>query len=223
MKLILNSFFVCVFFLCYPAFAAKIDKEYIVKVSGIKIGKINWKINMNEAVYSNEISLKSEGWLSSIYSFEGYYKSEGIIKENKMSPTNYSHNWKTNKVNKKMNLVFKNNKLFSLRQKPEEKESLRINLYDIKNAKDPLTSFLQIILGEKKSLVLDGRRTYTMNAVVDKESKSVIVEISNYLNLWADHKRNKFEKLTFEQGSLGSLPPKISIYFDGRVFRLAEN
>ena len=122
-----------------------------------------------------------------------------------------------------MDLEFKDDKLFSLIQKPLEKEGLRINIFDIKHTKDPLTSFLQIILGKKKSLVIDGRRTYTMNAVLDNDTNQVIIEISDYFNLWADHKRRKFEKLTFEENSLGILPNKINIYFDGRVFRLVQN
>ena len=222
MKLILNSFCIWVFFVCAPVFAENIHKQYIVKTSGIKIGKLDWKIEMSEADYVNEISLKSEGVLSMLYQFNGTYYSTGIIKNKKLKPSNYNHIWKTNKTNKNMSLVFQDDKLKSLTQKPIEKENLRINVFDIKHSKDPLTSFLQIIIGEKKSLVIDGRRMYTMNTVYDNKNNQTIIEISNYSNLWADHKRNKFEKLAFEKKDGELLPNKIKIYFDGRVFKLEK-
>ena len=119
-----------------------------------------------------------------------------------------------------MNLVFSDNKLISLEQKPVEKEFLRTDIFDIKKTKDPLTSFLQIIRGEKSSLVLDGRRLYTMNVVNNTNANQVIIEVAEYFNLWADHKRSKFEKIIFEKNNEGLLPSKILIYFDKRIFSL---
>ena len=78
-------------------------------------------------------------------------------------------------------------------------------------------------MGEKESLVVDGRRVYLMNAVFNKKTNQTIVGISNFSNLWADHKRNKFEKITFERKDLEFLPIKIFIYFDGRIFKLEQN
>jgi len=222
MKLILNRFFLCLFFVCGPVFGENIHKEYTVKVSGIKIGVLDWKIKINDKDYFNEINLKSTGLLSRLYRFEGLYSSSGIVANNKLKPSKYSHVWKTNKKTKNMDLVFQNEKLISLTQKPAEKEHLRINVFHIKQNKDPLTSFLQIILGETNSLVVDGRRAYTMNAVFDNKTKQTNVKILNYSNLWADHKRSKFEKLSFEKKGGAVLPNKINIYFDGRIFKLEQ-
>ena len=121
-----------------------------------------------------------------------------------------------------MVLIFQGDKLKSLNQTPIEKEKLRMNIYNIEHYKDPLTSFLQIILGEKNSLVIDGRRTYMMSAVLNKQNEQTVVEISNYSNLWADHKRNKFKKLTFEKKDGDFFPTKIHVHFDGRVFNLEQ-
>jgi len=220
MKLILNSLLLCWFFVCVPVYGEEIYKIYTVKVSGIKIGSLVWNIKINESEYFNEIKLKSEGLLSGIFGFEGEYFSEGIVENNKLKPIKYSHLWKTNKISKNMDLVFHDEKLISLIQVPIEKEHLRINVFNNKQSKDPLTSFLQIIMGEKKSLVVDGRRKYMMSATIDKKTNRTIVSISSFSNLWADHKRNKFEKITFEKKGVEFFPIKIFVYFDGRVFKL---
>ena len=78
-------------------------------------------------------------------------------------------------------------------------------------------------MGKKNTLVVDGRRLYNMESQHSVKTKQTIIEISNYYNLWADHKRNKFEKIIFEKQSGEILPFKIYIYFDGRVFILEEN
>ena len=222
MRLVLSSFFLCLFFICAPVFGENFYKEYTVNVSGIKIGELGWEININKKKYSNKISLKSKGLLSGIYRFKGEYFSEGYVINNNLKPIKYNHFWKTKKTTKKMDLVFKDGKLKSLIQTPVEKEHLRINVFDIKYNKDPLTAFLQIMLGDKSTLVLDGRRSYKMNAVLNNNTNETAIEVSNYFNLWADHKRSKFEKITFEKKDGGLFPLKINIHFDGRVFRLEQ-
>ena len=122
-----------------------------------------------------------------------------------------------------MELGFEKNKLVALSQEPTEQEKLRLNVYDVENTNDPLTSFLKIIMGKKNTLVVDGRRLYNMEAQHSDKTKQTTIEISNYYNLWADHKRNKFEKIIFEKQNGEILPFKMYIYFDGRVFRLEEN
>ena len=85
------------------------------------------------------------------------------------------------------------------------------------------TAFLNIIMGKKSALVVDGRRLYTMGVKHDEKTNQSTIEISSYYNLWADHKRNKFEKIIFEKKINEILPFKMLIFFDGRVFRLEEN
>ena len=78
-------------------------------------------------------------------------------------------------------------------------------------------------MGKTISLVVDGRRTYTMRAKFDKKENKTVINISDYSNLWADHKRSKFEQISFEKKDEALLPIKINIHFDGRVFKLEEN
>ena len=223
MKLILNSLFISLFFVCFSVFAKDVNTTYTVKVSGIKIGKLEWGVKIDKNNYSNKLKLKSKGLLSALYTFEGEYFSEGVVENNTLKTKKYRHFWKTRKKTKNMSLVFDNNKLKSLDQTPIEKEHLRIDVFNVEKTKDPLTSFLQIVMGENSSLVLDGRRIYNMSASYNNELKQTIIELINYSNLWADHKRSKFEKIIFEKKSEDFLPYKIFIYFDGRVFRLEKN
>ena len=198
-------------------------KEFSIKVSGLKIGELVWELEIDNNNYSNNIKLKSKGLLSAIYTLKNNYFSKGTVANNKLKPHTYNHVWKTNKAEKTMDLGFENNMLNSLNQTPYEKEKLRIDVFNIKQMKDPLSSFLEIIMGEASSLVVDGRRIYTMNAEFNKEEDKTVINISEYSNLWADHKRSKFEQISFEKKDGALLPIKIIIHFDGRVFKLEEN
>ena len=223
MRFILNNFFILLFFISNPVYAENFYKEFSIKVSGLKIGELVWVLEIDNNNYSNDIKLKSKGLLSAIYTFEGNYFSKGIVANNKLKPHTYNHVWKTNRMEKTMNLGFENNTLSSLNQTPYEEEKLRVDVFNIKQTKDPLSSFLEIIMGEASSLVVDGRRIYTMNTEFNKEKNKTVINISGYTNLWADHKRSKFEQISFEKKDGVLLPIKINISFDGRVFKLEQN
>ena len=147
MKLALSSFFIFFIFFLTPVCGEGFYKTYTIKVSGIKIGKLEWGFEISKKNYSNKLKLKSEGILSGLYTFSGEYFSEGVVKNKTLTPNTYTHLWKTNKTNKSMSLVFNSNKLKSLEQTPAEKEYLRIDVFKLEKTKDPLTSFLQIIMG----------------------------------------------------------------------------
>ena len=223
MKYILNNFFIFLFFISSSVYAEGFYKKFSIKVSGLKIGELVWELEIDNDNYTNDISLKSKGLLSTIYKFEGDYFSKGVVENNKLKPNSYNHVWKTNKVEKTMNLIFENNMLNSLTQTPYEKEKMRLDVYNIKQTNDPLSSFLQIIMGKTSSLVVDGRRTYTMNAIFNKKENKTTINISDYSNIWADHKRSKFEQISFEKKDGVLLPIKIDINFDGKVFKLEQN
>jgi hypothetical protein len=222
MKLILNSFLICIFFFCYPVSGETFLNTYVVKLGGIKIGNLEWEITTDQKKYTNMIKLKSKGFLSSLYKFEGEYFSNGEIKNNLLIPKKYTHLWKTKKQTKKMVLIFENNKLKSLEQNPNETEYLRNDIYRLEKTKDPLTSFLQIIMSGKNSLVIDGRRLYTMSATFNQNTNRNTIELVDYLNLWADHKKSKFEKISYEKEEGVFLPINIHIFFDKKIFKLEQ-
>jgi len=221
MKLFLNSF-VFLFLFCWSLFGEEINKSYVVKVSGIKIGELNWQIKIDNDEYLNKLDLKSKGLLSAIYNFKGEYISKGVAHNRELIVKKYKHFWQTKKTVKNMELAFNESKLISLKQNPVEEEEIRLNVFNIQYINDPLTSFQKIMMGEKSALVVDGRRLYTMTAKPNENKKQTIIEISNYSNLWADHKRNKFEKIIFETKTEEVLPYKMFIHFDGKVFRLEQ-
>ena len=222
MKLFLNSLFLFFFLSCSSAFGDVFFKKYIVYVSGIKIGELNWEVKIDNKNYSNKISLKSGGLLSRLYGFRGEYFSSGNISNKILKSKIYKHSWKTKKADKIMSLVFNNNKLKVLEQSPIEKESLRLNIYEINGVRDPLSSFLQIVIGANSSKVVDGRRLYTMTALYDAKVEQTIIKLDDYLNLWTDHKRSDFEKIAFQKNKVDFLPSKIFINLDGKVFKLKE-
>ena len=130
MKLFLNSLFVSLLFICTTIKSEDVFKKYIVKVSGVKIGTLNWEVSINNKAYKNKIYLKSKGFLSTFYKFEGNYYSKGFVENSILKPEKYTHIWKTNKIKKNMSLVFENQKLKSLEQFPIEKEYLRVYPYN---------------------------------------------------------------------------------------------
>jgi hypothetical protein len=104
MRFILNNFLILLLFISSPVYAESFYKKFSIKVSGLKIGELVWKLEIDNDNYSNDIKLKSKGFLSAIYTFEGDYFSKGIIENNKLTPHSYNHVWKTNKAEKTMNL-----------------------------------------------------------------------------------------------------------------------
>ncbi len=208
--------------MCWQLIGEEIKKNYVVKVGGIKIGELSWQIGITDNNYSTKINLRSKGLLSAIYSFKGEYFSEGTNFENQLISKKYTHFWQTKKITKNMELTFADRKLKTIKQIPIEKEQLRLSVYDIQHTNDPLTSFIKIMMGQTNSLVVDGRRHYTMKVMSNDNKNQIIVKISNYFNLWADHKRNKFEKIVFEKKEEAFLPSKIFIHFDDKIFRLYE-
>ena len=222
MKLFLSSF-IFLFIFSLSVVGQEVKKTYVVKVGSIKIGELNWDIKIGSDEYSNKLSLKNKGFLSAIYRFNGEYFSEGLINKKRLIPKKYKHFWQTKKTIKNMELRFGENKLISLKHKPTEQETIRLHVFDVQYTNDPLTAFQKIMMGEKSALVVDGRRLYTMMARYNENNTQATIEIVNYYNLWADHKRNKFEKIIFEKKAEEILPFKMLIFFNGRVFRLEES
>ena len=121
-----------------------------------------------------------------------------------------------------------NGELINLEVSPKEKESPRVQYLGIRDYIDPLSSFLNILLGKKESKTIDGRRIYSMvinehNTKTDKEIKKISIE--NYINIWADHKRNDLKYIEIIQGLEGAvvkMPSVVKIKFKSFVFKLTK-
>ena len=105
---------------------------------------------------------------------------------------------------------------------------LRIEYIGIKNHFDPLSSFLNLLIGNIKSQTIDGRRVYSL--VVDKNNtedtiitKKILVK--DYVNIWTDHKRKDLEYIEIVQQideNIISMPLIIKIKFKGFLFKLKK-
>ena len=223
MKLFLINIFLTIIFLSYSSVGAKnFNTEYVVSSSGIKIGKFSWSLEINNKKYKTEIFLKNAGIFSPLYNFEGNYISQGVIENDEYKAQEYNQYWRTKKKIKIVKMSF-DSYLKKLYQKPEEKELPRLNLDGIFQHSDPITSFLNILNGGDQVKTIDGRRIYTMKKVGIDNKENITIEINNYKNIWADHKRNDLKKIEFILESGGFLPKNINIYFKNRIFKLKQN
>ena len=217
-KLYLNKFLVFfVIFVVNASYANNFSAEYKVSTSGIKIGYFNWSLNINDNIYQTEINLKHSGIFSALYKFEGSYLSFGVIENNIFKTQKYEQFWKTNKKTKIIKMSF-DDYLIELKQEPLEKEMARINLNELYLYFDPITSFINILNGENEAKTIDGRRVYTLKKNDDNGEK-IVLKIEDYINIWADHKKNDLEKIEFFIED-GLLPYEIFIHFKDRVFKL---
>ena len=68
------------------------------------------------------------------------------------------------------------------------------------------------------SITIDGRRIYILKKN-EGEDGNIILKIEDYVNIWADHKRNDLKKIEFLVKD-DFLPYEILIHFKKRVFKL---
>ncbi len=215
-RLCLNKFIVFfIIFVINTSYANNFSAEYKVSTTGIKIGNFNWSLNINDNIYQTEIYLKNSGIFSPLYKFEGSYLSTGVIENNIFKTKNYKQFWKTNKKTKIVKMSF-DDYLIELKQEPIEEEIARVDLENLYF--DPITSFINILNGENEAKTIDGRRIYTLKQN-KSEDGNIILEIEDYVNIWADHKRNDLKKIEFFIEN-DFFPYEILIHFKERVFKL---
>lgn len=214
----MNKFLVFfIIFVINTSYANNFSAEYKVSTTGIKIGNFSWSLNINDNIYQTEINLKNSGIFSPLYKFEGSYLSTGVIENNIFKTQNYKQFWKTKKKTKIVKMSF-DDYLIELKQEPIEEEIARIDLEALYLYFDPITSFINILNGENEAKTIDGRRIYKFKKN-ESEYGNIILKIEDYVNIWADHKRNDLKKIEFFIED-DFLPYEILIHFKERVFRL---
>ncbi len=214
----MNKFLVFfVIFVVNTSYANNFSAEYKVSTAGIKIGNFSWSLNINDNVYQTKINLKSSGIFSPLYKFEGSYLSVGVIENNIFKTKNYKQFWKTKKKTKIVKMLF-DDYLIELKQEPIEEEKPRVNLEDLYLYFDPITSFINILNGENETKTIDGRRIYRLKKNEGGDG-NIVLKIEDYINIWADHKRNDLKKIEFFIKN-DFLPHEILIHFKERVFKL---
>ena len=207
-------------------FGDDFKETYVVEIGKISIGELLWDVKISNDNYKVLIRLKSKGFLSRLYKFEGSYEVDGNVVGGSLMPLKYKQFWLTKKKRREVEITFDNRSIIALEIFPHEKERARVEYAEIENHFDPLSSFLNILIGKKKSKTIDGRRIYSM--VVEKqdgyetgETKKILIE--DYINIWADHKRNDLEyveiKQEYSEGNF-SMPEVIKIKFKGLLYKL---
>ena len=202
--------------------ANSFDVKYDVIASGIKIGEFNWFLSVDNGNYITEINLKNSGLFSPLYKFNGKYTSTGVIENEMFKADEYKQYWKTKKKVKIVEISF-DNFVANLKQIPEEKELPRVEIDKLFLYFDPITSFLNILNGFDDVKTIDGRRIYIMKKNKLSSENKITLEIKDYINIWADHKRNDLKKIDFFINDEIYLPEQIEIYFKKRVFKLKKN
>ncbi len=222
MKLsLINFFLLIILFLSSSVYAKNYIEKYKISVSGINIGNLDWSLAVKDESYISKIYLKSSGILSAIYKFEGEYTSKGVFINNLFEAKEYKQYWNTKKKTKIVEMSF-NDYLNRLEQKPDEKEHPRTQIFELYKYYDPITSFLNILIGNELAKTIDGRRTYIMKRLNDQTNNEYLIEISDYKNIWADHKRNDLQKIVFFPSENNIFPSKLIIFFKDRVFKLEQ-
>ena len=216
----MNKFLIFfIIFVINTSYANNFSAQYKVSTTGIKIGNFSWSLNINDNIYQTEINLKNSGIFSPLYKFEGNYLSTGVIENNIFKTNNYKQFWKTKKKTKIVKMSF-DDYLIELKQEPIEEEIARVDLEDLYLYFDPITSFINILNGENEAKTIDGRRIYILKKNEDEDG-NIVLKIEEYVNIWADHKRNDLKRIEFFIED-DFLPYKILIHFKERVFKLEK-
>ena len=225
------EFIVLVFFVFTnftPLFANDFKETYVVEIGKIDIGRLLWDVKISNNNYKILIRLKSKGFLSKLYKFEGSYETNGSVVKGSLMPLKYKQFWLTKNKRREVEITFNNRSIIGLEILPHEKEHARVEYAEIENHFDPLSSFLNILIGKKKSKTIDGRRIYSMvvkkqDGYETRETKKILIE--DYVNIWADHKRNDLEyveiKQEYGEGAF-SMPKVIKIKFKGLLYKLRK-
>jgi len=215
---------------CFPSyvFSETLKADYKIELGKINIGLVSWTLEKNDTQYKTTIRLKNDGALSLFYKFSGNYLSEGKVLDGDLITSKYTQLWKTKKKEKGVEILFKNEMVYNLSLKPIEKNSPRIDYLNSRNLGDPLSCFLNILIsGDSRFKTIDGRRLYKMIVENEKIIENSIVKnitIIEYLNIWADHKRNDLSLIEVEQTDSHNniFPNKIKIRHKGLVFKLKK-
>ena len=207
-------------------FAEDFKESYVVEIGKIDIGKLFWDISISNDNYKISISLKSNGLVSRLYKFEGSYETGGSVVEGSLIPLKYKQFWLTKNKTREVEITFNNRSIVGLEVFPRETERPRVEYAEVENHFDPLSSFLNILIGKKKSKTIDGRRIYSMVVKKKDDYKNIEIKkifIEDYVNIWADHKRNDLEYVEIKQEykkGVFSMPEVIKIKFKGLLYKL---
>ena len=232
MKLFLIKF-VVLFLLAFNWPSELLTKElkavYKVELGSFNIGNLKWIIKLEDDNYTMSIFLKDKGFISGLYKFTGEYHSEGKIFKNEFISSKYKQSWKTKKKTRVIEIIFDKTMVSVLTMSPKEEGVPRIKYLKVSGLTDPLSSFLNILIKNTTNLkTIDGRRLYKMSIDFEKNNGNFVskkIIITDYINIWTDHKRNDLKFISTIQDLSKKdefLPSIIKIKNKGLIFKLTR-
>ena len=229
--LLINFFFSFLLAINFPTalLAKNLEAFYKIEIGAINIGSLKWVIDIEDDSYKTSMFLKNKGLISGLYNFRGEYLSEGKIVKGEFIPSLYKQLWKTRKKTRKVEILFDNTMVSNLFLSPKEKEFSRTDYLKIEGLVDPLSSFLNILVNDKNNFkTIDGRRLYNLSLDFEKKDNNIVskkIFVTNYFNIWADHKRKDLKFIIVEQGLSDKkkfFPNNIKIKNKGLIFKLTK-
>ena len=95
-------------------FANDFNETYVVEIGKIDIGRLLWDVKISNNSYKILIRLKSRGFLSKLYKFEGNYEADGNIVMGSLMPVKYKQFWLTKKKEREVKITFQENSITEL-------------------------------------------------------------------------------------------------------------
>ena len=220
--------FILIFNLPVDLVAKELSVFYKIEIGTINIGSLKWAISLENDNYKTSMLLQDSGLFSGLYKFRGEYLSEGMVFKDEFIPLRYKQIWKTKKKTRRVEILFDKTMVSALNLSPKESEVPRIEYLKIHGLVDPLSSFLNILVnGTSNYKTIDGRRLYKMSLDLEEEGNVVSKKIfvTDYFNIWADHKRKDLKFIITKQDKLKKddfFPNNIKIKNKGLVFKLTK-
>ena len=231
MKLLLIKFilfFTIILNITIKLSAKELNAFYKIEIGAINIGSLKWSISLDNDNYKTSMLLEDRGLFSGLYTFSGEYLSEGMVFEDEFIPLRYKQEWKTKKKTREVEILFDKKMVSALILSPKESELPRIEYLKIQGLVDPLSSFLNILTGGANNYkTIDGRRLYKMSLDLTEEKNIVSkkIYITDYFNIWTDHKRKDLKFIITKQDKSKKdnfFPNNIKIKNKGLVFTLTK-
>ena len=93
MKLYFKFFAALVFFVLInftTLFANDFKATYVLEIGKFDIGRLLWDVKISNNSYKILIRLKSKGFMSKLYKFEGSYETSGSVVKGSLMPLKYN-------------------------------------------------------------------------------------------------------------------------------------
>ncbi len=209
----------------------QLNLSYDVKSLGLKIAKLDFEINFNQAQYFSNVVIETQGigdfFSSSVWSFS----ARGVLKSNDIQPKFYNNHIETKKGVGHVSIVYKNDKQNILTRPVLTEEKYKALMDNIDNEViDPISTLLEISMYHPDDVctgyweITDGRRIFSVELnKVDIDDSTLCYATYKPLVGFTDREMEKyrdkptppflinFVKITLKNKYVFLIPTSISI------------